>query len=236
MSERALTLVPPENPAPQGEPAPPVPADVTSLVAKAKGLTIKDAESKTVAKALLVDIKAAFKRLEGERDAQTRPLQDQLTRLRRLYEIPLTLLKQNETTLVHAIFAFEEKQRREAEKKQDEINRRHEEKVAVAEAKAIVEEKPMVLPPPPKVVPMPAKTEKVGEATLTIGAVKDFRIPNVAEDERLTRNDPRGKAIPDQYFILDRAAIGKLVRAGGGHLIPGIQVYDKPRASGRGVK
>jgi hypothetical protein len=107
---------------------------------------------------------------------------------------------------------------------------RYEGKVEQAEEKAIAEGKPLPVILPPLLKSAPPKTEQVGGVKVTTVKRKAWRIPG-SDVREFSRASELTKAIPDEYFMLDEARIGKIVRAGG--TIQGIEVYEEESLSVR---
>jgi hypothetical protein len=77
----------------------------------------------------------------------------------------------------------------------------------------------------------PQKTEHVDGGKLTTVKRKAWRIPGSPVTDGLSRAGTGGQDIPDEYFVLDTARIGKIVRAGG--TVPGIEVFEEESLSVR---
>ncbi len=175
-------------------------------------------------KASVVEVKKPFKKEIDEIDSASKPWIEKLTQ------------KDQETE--QAILAYVRRVREETEKQNQKALEKYEKKVATVEAKAIANGKPMPIVMPPALASAPAKTVEIEGAKQTIVKRKAWRIPG-----NRFQNDPSmlnaavahelGMPIPLQYFTLDTATIGKVIRAGGS--IPGIEVYEEESLSQRVV-
>lgn len=175
-------------------------------------------------KASVVEVKKPFKKEIDEIDAASKPWIEKLTQ------------KDQETE--QAILAYVRKVREETEKRNQKELEKYEKKVATQEAKAIANGKPMPIVIPPSLASAPAKTVELEGAKQTIVKHKKWRVPGnqFQQDPSLLNAavaQSLGMSIPLQYFTLDTATIGKVVRAGG--TIPGIEVYEEESLSQRAV-
>jgi len=90
------------------------------------------------------------------------------------------------------------------------------------EAHAVERGQPMPMVLPPSMITTAPKSVLTDGATQTVVTRKTWRIPGVTHPEHLSRGSTLAKAVPDEYFLLDTARIGKVIRAGGS--IPGIAI------------
>lgn len=176
-------------------------------------------------KASVVEIKKPFKKEIDDIDAASKPWIEQLQK------------KDQETE--QAILAYLRRVREETEKANAKALEKFEKKVDKAAVKAIETGAPMPLVIPPALASAPPKTVAIEGAKQTVVKHKKWRI-NVngrplPDPSTLTAKDAAllGLAIPPEHFILDTAAIGKIVRAGGS--IPGIEIYEEESLSQRAV-
>lgn len=181
-------------------------------------------------KASVAEVKKPFKKEIDEIDAASKPWVEKLTQ------------KDQETE--QAILAYVRKVREETEKQNQKALEKYEKKVATVEAKAIANGKPMPIVMPPALASAPAKTVEIEGAKQTIVKHKKWRlepvqdadgVPYTPDPEKLTARDAQlhQYQIPLEYFILDTARIGKVIRAGG--QVPGIIMYEEESLSQRAV-
>ena len=175
-------------------------------------------------KASVVEIKKPFKKEIDDIDAASKPWIEQLQK------------KDEETE--RAILAYLRKVREETEKANAKALEKFEKKVDKAAAKSIETGAPMPLVIPPSLASAPAKTVSIEGAKQTVVKHKKWRVSG-----NQFQNDPSllnsavahelGLPIPAQYFTLDTATVGKVVRAGG--TIPGIEIYEEESLSQRAI-
>lgn len=175
-------------------------------------------------KASVIEVKKPFKKEIDEIDAAAKPWIEKLTQ------------KDQETE--QAILAYVKKVREETEKRNQKELEKFEKKVEKAEQKAVEQGKPMPLILPPSMAQAPAKSVTLDGAKQTIVKHKKWRIPGnrFQQDPSLLNASVAreiGLPIPLQYFTLDTAMIGKIVRAGGS--IPGIEVYEEESLAQRSI-
>ena len=146
-------------------------------------------------------------------------------------------LESRDATLERAILTYN----RQVKEAQEELQRKelakYEKKVERVEAKALEQGKPIPVVLPPQVFATPPKTVQVEGSKQTTITRKCWRVrlggTVVTEPEKLTARAAQMNltGIPLQYFLLDTAAVGKIVRAGG--IIPGVEVYEEESLSVR---
>ena len=181
-------------------------------------------------KASVVEVKRPFKKEIDEIDAASKPW--------------IEKLQQKDQETEQAILAYLRKVREETEKQNQKALEKYEKKVATVEAKAIANNKPMPIVMPPALASAPAKTVEIEGAKQTVVKYKKWRlesvqdadgVPYTPDPEKLTARDAQLNQyqIPLEYFILDTARIGKVIRAGG--QIPGIVMYEEESLSQRAV-
>lgn len=176
-------------------------------------------------KASVVEIKKPFKKEIDDIDAASKPWIEQLQK------------KDQETE--QAILAYLRRVREETEKANAKALEKFEKKVDKAAVKSIETGKPMPLVIPPALAAAPPKTVAIEGAKQTVVKRKAWRlrlsgseVPDPSEvTAKLSEDFKTG--IPLEYFVLDTARIGKVVRAGGS--IPGIEVYEEESLSQRAV-
>jgi len=176
-------------------------------------------------KASVVEVKKPFKKEIDEIDAASKPW--------------IEKLQQKDQETEQAILAYLRKVREETEKQNQKALEKYEKKVANVEAKAIANNKPMPIIIPPALASAPAKTVEIEGAKQTVVKRKAWRLriagSEVADPSTVTAklSEDFKTGIPLDYFTLDTARIGKVVRAGGS--IPGIEVYEEESLSQRAV-
>jgi hypothetical protein len=176
-------------------------------------------------KTSVVEVKKPFKKEIDEIDAASKPW--------------IEKLQQKDQETEQAILAYLRKVREETEKQNQKALEKYEKKVATVEAKAIANNKPMPIIIPPALASAPAKTVEIEGAKQTVVKRKAWRMrlagSEVADPSAVTAkvSEEFQTGIPLEYFTLDTARIGKVVRAGG--TIPGIEVYEEESLSQRAI-
>ena len=176
-------------------------------------------------KASVVEVKKPFKKEIDEIDTASKPW--------------IEKLQQKDQETEQAILAYLRKVREETEKQNQKALEKYEKKVATVEAKAIANNKPMPIIIPPALASAPAKTVEIEGAKQTVVKRKAWRMrlagSEVADPSAVTAkvSEEFQTGIPLEYFTLDTARIGKVIRAGG--TIPGIEVYEEESLSQRAV-
>jgi hypothetical protein len=178
-------------------------------------------------KASITEIKKPFKQEIDSIDAASKPW--------------IEKLQQKDEETERAILAYLRKVKEETEKQNAKLMEKFENKVDKAAARSIETGKPMPLIIPPAMASAPAKTVAIEGAKQTVVKHKKWRVPfgaagDYAHDlDRLTAevNDRLKVGIPLEYFVLDTAKVGKVVRAGG--TIPGIEVYEEESLAQRAI-
>ncbi len=180
-------------------------------------------------KASVVEVKKPFKKEIDEIDAASKPWIEKLT--------------QKDQEVEQAILSYLRKVREEAEKANQKALERFEKKVEKAEAKAIEQGKPMPLVLPPQLVSAPAKTVTLDGAKQTVVKHKKWRFKKseyissdmIADPSKLDARyaAEQGLDIPLEFFCIDTAKIGKVVRAGGS--IQGIEVFEEESLAQRAI-
>lgn len=120
-------------------------------------------------------------------------------------------LQDREQTLIRSLTEYRNKKRQEAEEKARREQEKYEKRMAKAEEKG----KDVSTVAPPKIVEAPASTQ----AGVTYRKITKWAV----DDE---------KRVPEQYWCLDEAKIGKAVRAG--VEIPGIRTWQEEAPAVRG--
>ncbi len=176
-------------------------------------------------KASIVEIKKPFKQELDSIDAASKPW--------------IEKLQQKDEETERALLAYLRKVKEETEKQNAKLMEKFENKVDKAAAKSIETGKPMPLIIPPAMAAAPAKTVAIEGAKQTVVKHKKWRVSvggvPLADPGMLSAATAQkyGLEIPAEYFILDTAKIGKVVRAGG--TIPGIEVYEEESLAQRAI-
>lgn len=176
-------------------------------------------------KASVIEVKKPFKKEIDEIDAAAKPWIEKLT--------------QKDQEAEQAILAYIRKVREETERQNQKALEKFEKKIEKAEQKAVEQGKPMPLILPPAMAQAPAKSVTLEGAKQTVVKYKKWRVrlagAEVADPSTLTYKVSENckTGIPADFFILDTARVGKVIRAGGS--IPGIEMYEEEVISQRGV-
>ncbi len=194
-------------------------------------ISIVSPETELAARNVLTDVRLALKRLKADIVAMKKPFKDEIDRIDKASDEWKTMLVDRDQAIEQALLAYGRKVRAAAEEAQRKLNERYEKKVEKQEAKAVAEGRPMPIVLPPPIVATPPKSIDLDGAKQTTVKRKAWRLPASGafhgEPDTLDAqtNESFKLGIPAQYFILDTARIGKVVRAGG--TIPGIEVYEE---------
>jgi hypothetical protein len=176
-------------------------------------------------KKAVTDLKKPFKEQIDEIDKVSKPMLDKA--------------KELEWQAEQAILAYDRAERARVQAQNQKKIEKYEEKVTIKEAEAINNGKPMPFVAPPALKAEPAKTVTVGDLKQTTVVRKAWRIKvqgvEVADPTVITAASSQKYeiGIPLEYFVLNTALIGKIVRSGG--VIPGIETYEVESLSGRAV-
>lgn len=218
-----------------------LPATILSGIQKLVGMTISVVSPETelqareylasvrkelkAFKASVVEIKKPYKKEIDDIDTASKPWIEQLQK------------KDEETE--RAILAYLRKVREETEKANAKALEKFEKKADKAAAKAIETGATMPLIIPPALASAPAKTVAIEGAKQTVVKRKAWRLriagSEVADPSTVTAklSEEFKTGLPLEYFILDTARIGKVIRAGG--TIPGIEVFEEESLSQRAI-
>ena len=218
-----------------------LPSAISQTIEKLAGLTIAIVSPETEVKAreYLASVRKAVKDLKSSVVELKKPFKQEIDEIDKLSKPLLEKLQQRDQETEQAILVYLRKVREETEKANQKALEKYEKKVATVEAKAIANNKPIPLVLPPAMASAPAKTVEIEGAKQTVVKRKAWRMriagSEVADPSVVTAklSDEFKTGIPLEYFILDTARIGKVVRAGG--TIPGIEVYEEESLSQRCV-
>jgi len=187
---------------------------------KTLAISVTSPESEAAARLYLNDVRTAGRRLDLDIRTLKRPHQDSIKAIDEAARPWRTVLAERDQALERALLDYGRMVRLAAEEANRKILEKYEKKVDRVEAKAILENKPMPVVLPPQMVATPLKSVEADGAKQTIVKRKAWR-----EDLTAYYAQQNNFEIPLEYFVLDTARIGKVVRAGGS--IPGIEVYDE---------
>lgn len=218
-----------------------LPSVISQTIEKLAGLKISviSPETELKAREYLASVRKAVKDLKSSVTELKKPFKQEIDDIDKLSKPLLEKLQQRDQETEQAILAYLRKVREETEKRNQKELEKYEKKVATVEAKAIANNKPMPIVLPPSLASAPAKTVEIEGAKQTVVKRKAWRMriagSEVADPSVVTAklSDEFKTGIPLEYFILDTARIGKVVRAGG--TIPGIEVYEEESLSQRCV-
>lgn len=223
-----------------------LPAIIVQGVEKLTGLQISVTSPETELKAreYLANVRKAVKELKASVAELKKPFKKEIDDLDALSKPLLTKLQLRDEETERAILAYLRKVREETEKANAKALEKFEKKADKAAVKAIETGKPMPLIIPPALQTAPPKTVELEGARQTVVRHKKWRletthdadgVPMHVEPDTLTYRDAQiyQWQIPAEYFILDTARIGKVIRAGG--QVPGIIVYEEESLSQRAI-
>lgn len=199
-------------------------------------IVVNSPETETQARSYLTDVRLAGKRLDQDVKALKRPHQDAIKDIDEAARPLKTILAERDQSLERALLDYSRQVRLAVEEANRKAMEKYEKKVDKVEAKAIMENKPMPIVLPPQLASAPQKSVEADGAKQTVVKRKAWRLDNPLRNydpSQLTAASAmqEASAIPLEYFILDTARIGKVVRAGGS--IPGIEVYEEESISVR---
>lgn len=210
------------------------------LIEKFKDLkiVINSPESELTARNHLTDVRLALKRLTADIKSLKQPHQDFIKSIDEAATPWKNILAERDQDLEKALLTYGRQVREAAEIAQRKLMEQYEKKVERLEAKAEAQGKPMPIVLPPPIIATPPKSVATDSGKQTVVKRKAWRLrlagAEVADPSVVTaKTSEEFKAgIPLEYFILDTARIGKVVRAGGS--IPGIELYEEESISVRG--
>jgi len=195
-------------------------------------IAITSPESELMARNHLTDVRLSLKRLTADIKALKEPHQAFIKSIDEAAAPWKSLLAERDQDLEKALLAYGRKVREAAELAQRKLMEQYEKKVERVEAKAIAQNKPIPVVLPPPIIATPPKSVTTDQGKQTVVKRKAWRIAGVDELDKLTRADFASREVPNEYFLLDTARIGKVIRAGGS--IPGIEVFEEESIAVRG--
>jgi septal ring factor EnvC (AmiA/AmiB activator) len=186
--------------------------EVSELSATA--ITVKSDVDLQEASEWLAKFRKKRKEIEEQFEVPIKGLKAEVKQLQEQRDKLTAPLSTAEGKLSNEILTYRQKQQAAAAEAQRKLNAQHERKVE----KAIEKGKDISEIAPPVQVATPAKSIQTDAGGVTARKVKKFKIA----DESL---------VPDQYWMLDEAKIGKAVRAG--IEVPGVHVWEEETLSVR---
>ena len=195
-------------------------------------IAITSPESELMARNHLTDVRLSLKRLTADIKALKEPHQAFIKSIDEAAAPWKSLLAERDQDLEKALLAYGRKVREAAELAQRKLMEQYEKKVERVEAKAIAQNKPIPVVLPPPIIATPPKSVTTDQGKQTVVVRKAWRVAGVDEPDKLTRADFASREVPNEYFLLDTARIGKVIRAGGS--IPGIETFTEESIAVRG--
>jgi hypothetical protein len=195
-------------------------------------------DSELAARNYLQDVRKTVKQLDKDVKALKAPIKQAIDDIDAAVKPWRNLLDKRDAELESALLVYGRKVREAAEIAQRKLMEKYEQKVAKVEAKAEAQGKPMPVVLPPPIIAAPPKSVQLEAGSQTTVKRKAWRLnpmtAGIMTPDTLTASDNAVMAlgIPLEYFVLDTARIGKIVRAGGS--IPGIDVYEEESIAVRG--
>jgi len=189
-------------------------------------------------------------------DKLKEPFKKEIKNLDDLNKPMVEKVKAMELESERAILAFDQKERARIQAQNAAKLEKYETRVATKEAEAVANNKPIPLVVPPSLKAEPAKTTVVGETKQTTVVRKtwwlkghqqprdqyglfcgepgkQFKEFTMKENTLRAKFDGGPELIPEEYFVLDVAKVGSVIRAGGS--IPGIDVVAVESLSQRAL-
>lgn len=204
-----------------------------------KGLQISvvSPETKADAELYLVKIDKLAKQLTADVKGLKAPYKLEIERIDLSTKPYLEMLLERKEAFGRAIMSYNRKVDEQVRLANAKALEKFELKVEKAEARAIEQGKPMSLILPPALAAASPKTSQTDAGKITTVKRKAWRLPQSGRFQgpanELNAQVSTGfdMNIPLEYFVLDTARIGKIIRAGG--TIPGIEVYEEESLSVR---
>jgi hypothetical protein len=194
-------------------------------------LTVAVTNDETHKEALqyLADIALAQKNLKVDIAALKKPFNYEIAKIDAATKPYKDNLDTKRDQISAAISAYKRRVEAAVEKANAKTIERHEEKVFRKESDAVANGKPLPAIAPPVLKVAPAKTEEVVGARVTEMIVKTWKlakgVSTCPKEITYQENLDLGLLIPAEYFVLDTARVGKLMKNDA--VIPGIeQVID----------
>ena len=210
-----------------------------SELAKIQALVvlITSPETELAARMHLVDVRLAAKNLTAAIANMKAPHQEEIKKIDAAAKPWKDILASRSQMLNQGLISYGNQVREAAAAANAKLLSKYEAKVERATEKAIESGKSVPLIIPPTLTSTPPKSVSIDGATMTTVKRKAWRlkpamrIPYTGEPEDLSAHDASecGLSIPLDYFVLDIARIGRVIRGGG--VIPGIEVYEEESIS-----
>ena len=201
-------------------------------------IVVNSSETETAARTYLAKVDQGIKNLDADEEALKRPHLDFLDAVRKATKPWKDLLTSRRKALNDKIVAYVEKVDAAIAKANAKALEKFEDKVAIKEAEAIADGKPIPLVLPPALRAGMANTVEIAGTKQTTASRRKWRLPAVCgslDPEVLTYdiNLKRKLGIPSEFFILDTAKVGKVIRAGGS--VSGIESYQDKTISSKAL-
>ncbi len=195
-------------------------------------VSITSPETEVQARGYLTEIDKALKQLDKDVKAINKPYKDEIDKNNKAAKEWKLLLEEKYQKIEQGILGYVNKMRAKVAAQNTKAIQKFEKKIDQAAVEAVQNGTPVPLILPPALAVEPAKTVDLGEAgKQTITVHRKWRLPVTAPD--YYRHDPERLdadvsmkmqlLIPLEYFVLDTAKIGRIIRGGGS--IPGIEMY-----------
>ena len=181
--------------------------EITALISEAT-LTVKTEQDCFVASDWLARIRKKRKDTEQFFTDLIKPFKEAVKQHQATCQKVLEPLSTAEAKLSTGILDYRRKAQEEAARQQAKLNEQHDKKVEKAIAKG---KDPTEIAPAP-IVSAPVKTVETEAGAVSARKIKKWRLVDAGQ-------------VPKEYWMLDEAKIGKVVRAGAE--IPGIQTYEE---------
>ena len=234
--------------------------ELKALESRSLSLVVTDERSQRQAELFIAEAKAAEKRVESQREAAVRPHLTEQRNINAFYKPVIEAFQKLSRLMTDRLGVYLAEQRRieqEAQRKAiEEANRKRAEEEAKArtareeaeaaraagnekkaeklETKADNAEMRAAMTAPQVLPTVTQQTRQLGDGrSISTKDVKDWTYTNgTPRGGRYTREDVQTREIPDAFFVLDEAAIGKIIRAGG--KVPGVTMVLRTSTSVRG--
>lgn len=218
-----------------------LPATILTTIQSLTSMTISvvSQETELEAREYLASVRKELKAFKASVVEIKKPFKAEIDSIDKASKPWIEKLQQKDDEAEQAILAYLRKVREATEKANAKKLEQYEKKVATVEAKAIANDRPVPIVIPPMLASAPPKTVELEGTKQTVVKRKAWRLrlagSEVADPSTLTAkvSEEFKTGIPMEFFILDTARIGKIIRAGG--TVPGVEVYEEESLSQRVV-
>lgn len=197
-------------------------------------ISVISPETKAEAEVYLIKIDKFSKQLTADVKTLKAPYKAEIERIDLSIKPYQEMLLERKGAFGRAILEYNRKVDEQIRIANAKAMEKYEKKVERLEGKAIEQGKSMPIVLPPVMATAQPKTVQTDAGKLTTVKRKAWRLPlECGDPETLTAADSqaRGFSIPLDFFILDTAKVGRIVRSGG--TIPGVEVYEEESLSVR---